>query len=110
MKRVKSEYEYWKWLLLEKHTKLAEEKEHRGVVAIYNPLEKTIFRYDFNKRKTKTTNWKGIDWLLENVITDFLTIGELEKFYISLPKNHKDLFWDYVYGSANREKANYREW
>lgn len=102
MKRLKTKYEYWKWLLLSKQTKLVEEQEHRGIIAIHNQIENKMYRYDFNKQKPKKTVWKGIDWLLENEIARFLTMGELKEFYKSLPSKKKAKFWDYVYISSNK--------
>lgn len=103
MSKTKRPYKYWKWLLLSKHTKMVENEEQRGITAIYNQIDNTICRYDFNNKKYKDTRWSGLDWLFENVITDFLTIGELEEFYKSLPKSKKEIFWDCVYKSANRK-------
>ncbi len=102
MSKTKRPYKYWKWVLLSKHTAIMEEKEKRGITAIYNQIDNTICRYDFNNKKYKETRWAGLDWIFENSLAEFLTIGELEEFYKSLPKSKKELFWDCIYNSENR--------
>lgn len=91
-----TKYEYWKWILLQKHTKLINEKAHRNIVAVYNPTKNIIFRFDINKGKKIKSNWEGFEWLLERYTAKFVEIRELEQFYKSLPKKYKDKFWDFV--------------
>lgn len=94
MKRFKnSKYEYWKWILLNKHNKMVADKYHTGIVAVYNPIENIIFRFDTNKNTKVFTRWKGLDDLFETMLADYLTIGELEEFYKSLPSDKKQKFW-----------------
>lgn len=88
-----SKYEYWKWVLLNKHTKMISVKQQRNIVAVYNPTENIIFRFDTDKGKKIKTRWDGIDWLFENCLADFIDIGEVEEFYKSLPSDKKQKFW-----------------
>lgn len=95
MKRSKeTKYEYWKWLLLQKQTKLVCEKTNRKLIAVFNPVKNIIFRFDLDKNEKIETNWEGLNWLFENSINDFVTIGDLEAFYNSLPTQKKKIFWD----------------
>lgn len=95
MKKSKeTRYKYWKWILLQKHTQLVCKKTNRNLIAVFNPSQNIIFRYDLNKNQKINTNWEGLNWLFENCLNDFITIGELEAFYNSLPTQKKNIFWD----------------
>ena len=107
MKSTKNtKYAYWKWLLLNKHTKETAQKTGRNIVAVYNPTLNIMFRFDLDKCKIIKTRWEGLDWLFENCLGDYLTIGEQEKFYNSLPNNKKRIFWDCVARSMKNENDN----
>lgn len=99
-----TKYSYWKWILLNKHTKLVSEKCQRPIVAVYNPTENVIFRYDVERKDKILTVWAGLDWLFKYCLNDFVSIGELEEFYKSLPNQKKKSFWDCLSRSMNNEK------
>lgn len=101
-----TKYEYWKWILLNRHTKMVAEKQKRPIVAVYNPIENVIFRFDTRKRKKIKTRWKGLDWIFEYCLGDFLNIDELEEFYKSLPSQKKKIFWDCVARSCYEKNCN----
>lgn len=99
-----TKYKYWKWVLLDKQTKLVAKKQGRPIIAVYNPTENVIFRYDVEKKDKILTTWSGLDWLFKYCINDFVTIGELEEFYKSLPSQKKKIFWDCLSRSMSYEK------
>ena len=99
-----TKYSYWKWILLNKHTKLVAKKYKRPVIAVYNPTENIIFRFDIDKKQKIKTNWSGLDWLFEYCLNDFVSMGELEEFYKSLPSQKKKIFWNCLSRSMRYEK------
>lgn len=88
-----AKYEYWKWVLLNKHTKLVNEKEHRNLIAVHNPTENIMYRFDLDKCKKIKTHWEGIDWLFDNCLADFIKEDEVDDFYNALPNSKKEKFW-----------------
>ena len=91
-----TKYSYWKWVLLNKHCELLSSTTKRNLIAIYNPTEEKIFRYDTDTKKKIKTNWSGLDWLFENYLSKLLTIGELADFFKSLPPRKQKMFWDCI--------------
>lgn len=101
-----SKYEYWKWVLLNNHSKLVSKRTNRNIVAVYNPIENTIFRFDLDKKVKIKTIWKGIEWLFKHCLSELLTIDELEDFYKSLPAKKKRIFWDCISRSCYEKNCN----
>lgn len=99
-----TKYSYWKWILLKKQTELVTQKQHRPIIAVYDPIKNIIFRYDVEKKRKILTSWSGLDWLFEHSLNDFITIFELEEFYKSLPNQKKKIFWDCLSRSMSHEK------
>lgn len=101
-----TKYEYWKWILLQKHTKLISKTTKRNIVAVYNPIKDIIFRYDVGAKKKIKTKWEGFDWLFKNCLGKFLNIDEIEQFYTSLPNKKKKIFWDCFTRSCYEKNHN----
>lgn len=91
--KTTTKYEYWKWVLLKKHTELFE----KNCVSIHDRLQNRIFIYDIYNNKKVTMNFEqNLLSMLYSVLPYFVTIGELPEFYKSLPNKYKKVFWDLV--------------
>lgn len=90
--KTSTKYEYWKWAILQPLF----ENKNSNLILVHNNLTDKMYLYDIVLKRNVAINW-DID-IEEQYIRDYIystiTIGQLEKFYLSLPKKYQRKFWE----------------
>lgn len=96
MKRTKKiKYSYWAWLILRRLNCYG---DNANYILVHNKQENTLYIYDIIRKEIISSDYDLLFDLVFSVkmLGVLMTLGESGKFYKSLPKKYKDIFWDSV--------------
>lgn len=82
-----TKYSYWKWVLLDKQTKLVAKKQGRPIIAVYNPTENVFESYVIlDTTKTYDFACENADWIIDkynDYETDWQTVMEEAIYFVT---------------------------
>lgn len=91
--KYKIKYAYWKFAILKEIY-----KKEKQLVVIHNIIEDTISVWDIGRcKRTIQPTQKELDIIYNNyLISNLITVDNVEEFYKSLPVDKQKTFWQCV--------------